>query len=69
MCDFCRQGKAKPSQPLMGQLPPDKVTPFVHPFAYTGVVIFSPFNVATCREAMGSNIFLHNSPSGTCRVR
>ncbi|XP_073821264.1 uncharacterized protein [Musca autumnalis] len=48
--DEIKQDKAKPTQPLMGQLPPDRVTPFVRPFTYTGVDLFGPFNVTIGRR-------------------
>lgn len=49
-CAVCKYDNAKPKQPLMGQLPPDRVTPFVRPFSYTGVDLFGPFNVAVGRR-------------------
>lgn len=49
-CVVCKYDKAKPKQPLMGQLPPDRVTPFVRPFSFTGVDLFGPFNVTIGRR-------------------
>lgn len=37
-------------EPLIGQLPPDRVTPFVRPFSFTGVDLFGPFNVTIGRR-------------------
>lgn len=34
----------------MGQLPPDRATPFVPPFSFTGVDLFGPFNVTIGRR-------------------
>lgn len=45
-----RQDKAKPSQPQLGQLPPDRITQFVRPFTKTGVDLFGPFNITIGRR-------------------
>ncbi|XP_065365610.1 uncharacterized protein LOC135958645 [Calliphora vicina] len=59
-CYVCKYDNAKPTQPLMGTLPPDRVTPFIRPFTYTGVDLFGPFNVAIGRrkEKRGGHIEL-----------
>ncbi|XP_036346995.1 uncharacterized protein LOC118756332 isoform X1 [Rhagoletis pomonella] len=49
-CAQCRIDRAAPKPPLMGQLPEDRITPYVRPFAYTGVDLFGPFNVAIGRR-------------------
>ncbi|XP_036344587.1 uncharacterized protein LOC118753817 [Rhagoletis pomonella] len=49
-CQQCMIDKAKPNQPMMGQLPVDRITPFVRPFTYTGVDLFGPLNVTIGRR-------------------
>lgn len=49
-CHKCKLSRAKPKQPLMGQLPPDRVTPFVRPFSYTGLDFFGPLQVTMGRR-------------------
>ena len=49
-CNKCIIEKAKPSPPFMGQLPADRVTPFVKPFTYTGVDLFGPLLVTIGRR-------------------
>ncbi|XP_055910693.1 uncharacterized protein LOC129945057 [Eupeodes corollae] len=49
----CLDGKkerAKPHIPLMGQLPEDRLTPFVKPFTYVGLDYMGPFFVVTGRR-------------------
>ncbi|XP_067643662.1 uncharacterized protein [Eurosta solidaginis] len=41
---------ANPVVPLMGQLPQDRLTPYVRPFSYTGVDYCGPFFVAIGRR-------------------
>ncbi|XP_036347887.1 uncharacterized protein LOC118757238 [Rhagoletis pomonella] len=41
---------AKPSAPMMGQLPVDRLTPYVRPFRYTGVDYCGPFFVTIGRR-------------------
>lgn len=36
-CQYCKNIAARPQQPKMGQLPPERVTPYIRPFTYTGV--------------------------------
>ncbi|XP_065086843.1 uncharacterized protein LOC135708670 [Ochlerotatus camptorhynchus] len=40
-CVKCRELRAKPTVPLMGNLPPERTTPFVFPFTYTGSCIMA----------------------------
>ncbi|XP_075150621.1 uncharacterized protein LOC142224719 [Haematobia irritans] len=49
-CSVCRMDAAKPTIPQMGQLPPDRITPYVRPFTYTGVDLCGPFNVSIGRR-------------------
>lgn len=49
-CQFCKNISAIPETPLMGQLPVDRLTPFVRPFSYTGVDYFGPVFVAIGRR-------------------
>ncbi|XP_036347027.1 uncharacterized protein LOC118756368, partial [Rhagoletis pomonella] len=42
-CPVCAYNKAKPAIPLMGQLPIDRLTPYVRPFSYAGVDYCGPF--------------------------
>ncbi|XP_017470509.1 PREDICTED: uncharacterized protein LOC108362157 [Rhagoletis zephyria] len=49
-CPTCIIARAKPDVPLMGQLPPDRLTPFLRPFSYTGIDYCGPFYVAVGRR-------------------
>ncbi|XP_036340511.1 uncharacterized protein LOC118749837 [Rhagoletis pomonella] len=49
-CQLCRVKRAKPQQPQMGVLPPDRVTPYVRPFTYTGLDFFGPISVTIRRQ-------------------
>ncbi|XP_055923385.1 uncharacterized protein LOC129953880 [Eupeodes corollae] len=49
-CSICKIDRAAPKPPLMGQLPTDRVTPYVRPFTYTGVDLFGPLNVSIGRR-------------------
>ncbi|XP_036347106.1 uncharacterized protein LOC118756451, partial [Rhagoletis pomonella] len=49
-CQVCICDRAKPTAPLMGQLPTDRVTPYVRPFSYSGVDYCGPFHVAIGRR-------------------
>ncbi|XP_049307343.1 uncharacterized protein LOC125777139 [Bactrocera dorsalis] len=49
-CLICKISKCIPSQPMMGQLPKDRLTPFVRPFSYTGIDYFGPLNVTVGRR-------------------
>ncbi|XP_036324786.1 uncharacterized protein LOC118738021 [Rhagoletis pomonella] len=49
-CPVCIYSTAKPSVPLMGQLPEDRLTPYVRPFSYAGVDYCGPFFVAIGRR-------------------
>uniref|UniRef100_A0A182XPY3 Integrase catalytic domain-containing protein n=1 Tax=Anopheles quadriannulatus TaxID=34691 RepID=A0A182XPY3_ANOQN len=44
-CELCRIRNAKPKEPMMGNLPSTRLSPFARPFTYTGVDYFGPFNV------------------------
>lgn len=49
-CQWCKNSNARPSQPIMGQLPIERVMPYVRPFTYTGVDLAGPFTVAIGRR-------------------
>lgn len=49
-CPVCKIAKSKPIVPLMGQLPPDRLTPFVRPFSYVGLDYMGPFLVVNGRR-------------------
>lgn len=49
-CFTCKRLAAKPSPPIMGQLPVDRLTPFVRPFSYTGLDFFGPIVVTIGRR-------------------
>lgn len=49
-CAFCIIRSASPVQPMMGQLPKDRLTAYVRPFSYCGVDFFGPINVAIGRR-------------------
>ncbi|XP_053968687.1 uncharacterized protein LOC128870108 [Anastrepha ludens] len=49
-CQKCKNLSAIPESPLMGQVPSDRVTPFVRPFTYSGVDYFGPVLVAIGRR-------------------
>ncbi|XP_036347022.1 uncharacterized protein LOC118756363, partial [Rhagoletis pomonella] len=49
-CPICIRWTAKPAVPLMGQLPTDRLTPFVRPFSYAGVDYCGPFLVTIGRR-------------------
>ncbi|XP_075157671.1 uncharacterized protein LOC142230939 [Haematobia irritans] len=49
-CMVCKIRNARPQNPLMGQLPVDRLSPYVRPFSYTGVDYLGPFNVTIGRR-------------------
>lgn len=49
-CMFCRLRAAIPTEPVLGQLPIDRVTPYVRVFTYTGVDYFGPMSVTVGRR-------------------
>ncbi|XP_036346866.1 uncharacterized protein LOC118756198 [Rhagoletis pomonella] len=49
-CPTCKANAAKPDTPMMGQLPADRLTPYVRPFSYTGVDYCGPFQIAIGRR-------------------
>ncbi|XP_054085566.1 uncharacterized protein LOC128921580 [Zeugodacus cucurbitae] len=49
-CLVCKISRCTPSQPMMGQLPKDRLTPFMRPFSYTGIDYFGPVNVTIGRR-------------------
>ena len=49
-CATCRFRRAAPSQPIMGELPMERLTPYVRPFAYTGLDLFGPVTVTIRRQ-------------------
>lgn len=57
-CQWCKNARARPSQPKMGQLPIHRVLPYVLPFTYTGVDLAGPFNVTIGRRHEKRWLFL-----------
>ncbi|XP_075162850.1 uncharacterized protein LOC142235483 [Haematobia irritans] len=49
-CTKCKIRKAAPQQPIMGQLPVDRVTPNIRPFSYVGLDYFGPLDVTIRRQ-------------------
>lgn len=49
-CQLCRIRSAKPRPPPMGQLPVERLTPYVRPFTYTGLDFFGPVIVSIGRR-------------------
>lgn len=49
-CQKCKNERAKPSQPIMGLLPVERLRPYVRPFTYTGVDYAGPVDVAIGRR-------------------
>ncbi|XP_037809127.1 uncharacterized protein LOC119601932, partial [Lucilia sericata] len=49
-CQECKNRSAAPKHPLMGQLPVDRLTPFVRPFTYTGIDYLGPYTVSIGRR-------------------
>ncbi|XP_062704637.1 uncharacterized protein LOC115265178 [Aedes albopictus] len=49
-CIKCRELRAKPTVPQMGNLPPERTTPFVFPFSNTGIDYFGPMSVKVGRR-------------------
>lgn len=50
-CQVCKNRNAAPRPPLMGQLPIDRLSPYVRPFTYTGVDCLGPYNVSIGRRS------------------
>lgn len=49
-CKVCRLRKAQPHSPVAGQLPIDRITPYVPVFTYTGLDYFGPVSVTIGRR-------------------
>lgn len=49
-CITCRQIRAKPTVPEMGQLPASRITAYVTPFHFTGLDYFGPLTVTVGRR-------------------
>lgn len=49
-CLICKLRTARPKPPVMGQLPVDRLTPYVRPFTYTGLDFFGPLSVTVGRR-------------------
>lgn len=49
-CMECKIESAKPVPQLMGQLPIDRVTPYVRAFTFTGLDYFGPVNITVGRR-------------------
>ncbi|XP_017487262.1 PREDICTED: uncharacterized protein LOC108375628 [Rhagoletis zephyria] len=50
-CVVCKRNRARPTVPMMGQLPEDRVTPFVRPFSYVGLDYMGPFVIVAGRRS------------------
>ncbi|XP_067637293.1 uncharacterized protein [Eurosta solidaginis] len=50
-CLKCKKDRGQPAVPMMGQLPEDRVTPFVKPFTYVGLDYMGPFTVVSGRRS------------------
>lgn len=49
-CQVCKNSAARLSQPRMGQLPLERVTPYVRPFTYIGVDLAGPYIISVGRR-------------------
>lgn len=49
-CNVCKFRAALPQPPVAGQLPEDRVTPYVYAFTYTGLDYFGPVSVTVGRR-------------------
>jgi len=49
-CSRCIIYRGLPKTPQKGQLPPDRLTPYVRPFTHTGVDLFGPLTVSVGRR-------------------
>ncbi|XP_054745543.1 uncharacterized protein LOC129249903 [Anastrepha obliqua] len=49
-CQTCRNRRASPQPPQMGDLPMERVSPFTRPFTFTGVDYFGPMDVVIGRR-------------------
>lgn len=49
-CQVCKNNRAKPNPPLMGQLPPERLTPTFKVFEYTGLDYFGPVTIKIGRR-------------------
>lgn len=49
-CQTCRVRNAAPSVPILGQLPIDRLTPYLRPFTNTGLDYFGPVEVTIGRR-------------------
>ncbi|XP_075157703.1 uncharacterized protein LOC142230970 [Haematobia irritans] len=49
-CQECKNRSAVAMPPLMGQLPVDRISPFVRPFSYTGIDYLGPYLVSIGRR-------------------
>lgn len=50
LCVKCRELRAKPNVAQMGNLPPERTTPFAFPFTHTGIDYFGPLTVKVGRH-------------------
>lgn len=49
-CQFCKNRRAKPSCPEMGDVPPERLAAFTRPFHFTGVDYFGPLEIVIGRR-------------------
>ncbi|XP_075163256.1 uncharacterized protein LOC142235886 [Haematobia irritans] len=50
VCQICKNKRATPNPPEMGELPPERLMPYTRPFTYTGIDFFGPLEVAVGRR-------------------
>ena len=49
-CQFCKIRRAIPCAPMMGDLPPERMSTYTRPFYYTGIDYFGPLEIAVGRR-------------------
>lgn len=49
-CQVCKNRRARPKHPFMGNLPVDRLEPYIRPFSYVGLDYAGPFHVAIGRR-------------------
>ncbi|XP_058445267.1 uncharacterized protein LOC131426502 [Malaya genurostris] len=50
-CQICKNNQAKPSAPVMSNLPPTRLKAFCRPFSYVGIDYFGPMSVVVGRRS------------------
>ncbi|XP_065178343.1 uncharacterized protein LOC135808982 [Sycon ciliatum] len=49
-CQYCKNQRANPKPPVMGNLPVQRLTPFLRPFTFTGLDYFGPLHIKIGRR-------------------